>query len=304
VVSYVLNDGPKFVSPATRERVLAAVEQLGYQPNAAARALRRGRSDLFGFIVPSIANPLFATFASEVERAANERGATVITVSAKAGGVQVALDRLAAHQVDGVLIATPMHAKDIAALERSRIESVLLNQPTAVPGVPTFGVDLYGGARTAVGHLLDEGRRVIAYLGPADGDPRRRQGWLDAHTARGLDPGPHIPSAYSREAGHAAVDALLGSSPRVDAVFASSDQIALGVLLGLHERGISVPASMAIASFDDSPDARYAWPPLTAVKQPLARMADDALRLLIDREGVDERVYDGELIVRASTSRG
>lgn len=301
VVSYVLNDGPKNVSPHTRERVLDAVARLGYQPNAAARALRRGRTDLLGFVVPTIANPLFAAFAFEVARAASAHGATVITLSARAGGVHVALDRLATHQVDGVLIATGMHASDIAALERSGLNAVLLNQPSAVPGIPTFGVDLYGGARAAVSHLVAQGHTSVAYLGPADGDPRRREGWLDALTSHGLEPGAHVPVEFTRAAGYAAIAELLERAPKTTAIFASSDQIAIGALLALHERGVRVPDDVAVASFDDSPDAQYTWPPLTAVHQPLRAMADDALALILKNEGDRDRVYEGRLVVRAST---
>lgn len=304
VVSYVLNNGPKNVSPATRQRVLDAVERLGYRPNAAARALRRGRSDLLGFIVPSIANPLFAAFALEIERAAAARGATVITLSARAGEVKVALERLSTHQVDAVLVATGLHSVDVAAVESVGIRAVLLNQPTSVPGIPTFAIDLHGGTRAAVTHLMDLGHRDIAYLGPSDGDPRRYTGWLDALTARGLEPGAHISTAFSRTSGYEAVPRLLALSPRPTAVFASSDQIAIGALLGLHEAGIRVPDDIAVASFDDSPDARFAWPPLTAVHQPLQEMAEDALSLILSGQDEADRLYEAQLVVRASTVGG
>ncbi|OJU42160.1 MAG: hypothetical protein BGN97_10285 [Microbacterium sp. 69-10] len=301
VVSYVLNDGPKNVSPATRDRVLDAVDRLGYKPNAAARALRRGRSDLLGFIVPSIANPLFASFALEVERAAAARKATVITVSARAGQVGVALERLASHQVDAVLVATGLHSADVAAVERSGLKAVLLNQPSSVPGMPTFSIDLYGGVRAAVTHLIDRGHARIAYLGPADGDPRRYSGWADAMTSRDLTLGPHIPADFSRASGREAIDQLLELPERPTAIFASSDQIAIGALLGLHRAGIHVPNEIAVASFDDSPDAQFTWPPLTAVHQPLREMADDALELIVSGTGPTERMYDAQLVVREST---
>lgn len=301
VVSYVLNNGPKNVSPATRERVLDAVSRLGYQPNAAARALRRGRSDLLGFVVPSIANPLFAAFALEVEQAAAERGATVITLSARAGEVSVALERLASHQVDAVLIATGLHSADVAAVERSGIDTVLLNQPSSVPGIPTFSIDLHGGVRSAVAHLLDLGHVHVAYLGPSDGDPRRYTGWVDALAARGIEPGPHVSTEFSRTSGHDAARRLLELPDRPTAVFASSDQIAIGALLAFHEAGLRVPHDMAVASFDDSPDARFTWPPLTAVHQPLGEMARDALDLIFHAQGPRERMYQARLVVRAST---
>jgi LacI family transcriptional regulator len=93
----------------------------------------------------------------------------------------------------------------------------------------------------------------------------------------------------------------LESSHRPTAVFASSDQIAIGALLRLHEAGIHVPSEIAVASFDDSPDARFTWPPLTAVHQPLKEMAEDALILIMTGEGPRERMYEARLVVREST---
>lgn len=302
VVSYALNGGPKNVSAATRARVLDAVDRLGYRPNAAARALRRGRSELLGFVVPNVANPLFATFAREVELAAAARGVTVIVLSAPAGEVHVAIDRLAAHQVDGILVATRMQASDIAALERAALPAVLLNQPAAIAGIPTFGVDLYGGARAAVEHLVERGHARIAYLGPDDADSRRLQGWRDVLTAHGLASGPVIDTEFSRSGGFAAAARLLASYPDVTALFASSDQIAVGAVLALHQHGVTIPAQMAIVSFDDSPDAEYAWPPLTAVRQPTDRMAAAAVARLLDADGPEHVRFPVELIVRASTT--
>lgn len=302
VVSYALNGGPKNVSPATRRRVMEAVARLGYRPNAAARALRRGRSSLLGFIVPNVANPLFATFAHEVELAASAHDVTVIVLSAPVGEVHVAIDRLAAHQVDGVLVATRMQTSDIAALERAQLPAVLLNQPSAIDGVPTFGVDLYGGARAAVEHLVDGGRTAIAYLGPDESDSRRLQGWRDSLAARGLAEGPVMDAAFTRRGGHIAATRLLAEHPQTTAVFASSDQIAVGALLALHEHGIRIPEQMAIVSFDDSPDAEYAWPPLTAVRQPIDRMAAAAVARLLDSTGPDHVRFPVQLIARASTA--
>lgn len=301
VVTYTLNGGPKNVSPATRARVMDAVERLGYRPNAAARALRRGRSELLGFIVPSVANPLFAAFARTVEIAAAARDVTVIVLSASPGEVHVAIERLAAHQVDGILIATPMHTADIAALEHSGLTAVLLGQQSAIDGIPTFGVDLYGGARAAVEHLVERGHSAIAYFGPADPESRRLQGWRDALSAHGHATGPVIDADFSREAGYAAVLTLLREHPHTTAVFASSDQIAIGAVLALHENGIALPEDMAIVSFDDSPDAEYSWPPLTAVRQPIETMAAAAVERLLGAEGPEHVRFPVQLIARAST---
>lgn len=293
VVTYALNGGPKNVSPATRAKVMAAVSQLGYHPNAAARALRRGRSELLGIIVPSLDNPLFAALAHEVEAATSAQGITLIVLSSAPGQIRGALDRLAARQVDGVLIATPVRSNDIAAIELSGLPTVLLNQPSAIEGIDVIGVDLYGGARQAVEHLVQQGHQSIAFMGPATGDQRRREGWYDVLTAAGLQAEHAFDAPFTREGGYAAGRQLLQASPRPTALFASSDQIALGALRAFHEAGVSVPEELAIASFDDSPDAEYAWPALTSVRQPVAEMAADAVALLLDDDGRSAAAAEG-----------
>lgn len=301
VVSYVLNDGPKNVSDETRQRVMDAVRALGYQPNAAARALRRGKSSLLGFVIPNIGNPLFATFAREVEIAAARHDVTLMTLSAPVGSVHQAIERLAAHQVDGVIVATQVRVTDIAAIERSLLPAVLLNQLLAFDGIPTFGVDLYGGARTAVDHLVSLGHAVIGYLGPDDASSRRLQGWRDALRSHGLREGPIAHSGFTRSEGYEAARSLLAARDDVTALFASSDQIAVGALRALHEAGLAVPDEIAMVSFDDSPEAEYAWPPLTAVSQPIRQMAEDAVDRVLGGAGAEHRRYDVELVVRAST---
>lgn len=304
VVTYALNGGPKNVSAATREKVVAAVAQLGYRPNAAARALRRGRSELLGIIVPNLANPLFAALAHEVEIAAGARGITLIVLSAPPGEIAAGLDRLAARQVDGVLVATPLRSTDIAAIELTGIRTVLLNQPAAIDGISTIGVDLYGGARLAVDHLVERGHTRIAYLGPATGDQRRHEGWSDAMGAAGLDTSQVLDSPFTRDGGYACGLQVLALDPRPTAVFASSDQIALGALRAFHEAGVRVPEDIAIVSFDDSPDALYSWPPLTSVRQPVSMMADEAVARLLDEGPTFEQHFHQfpvELAVRASS---
>ncbi|MGP9693338.1 LacI family DNA-binding transcriptional regulator [Brachybacterium sp. AOP25-B2-12] len=306
VVTYALNGGPKNVSPATRDKVLAAVDQLGYRPNAAARALRRGRSELLGIIVPNLANPLFAALAHEVEVAAGSRGVTLIVLSASPGEVAAGLERLAARQVDGVLVATPVRSGDIAAIEVTGLPTVLINQPGAIEGIPAIGVDQYGGARLAVDHLVAQGHRDIAYLGPASGDQRRHEGWRDAMGAAGLAPVRVVETPFTREGGYLAGRTVLASTPRPSAVFASSDQIALGALRAFHEAAIDVPGDIAVASFDDSPDAAYAWPPLSSVSQPIGRMAREAVGRLLDgvpADGTPFQQFPVELVVRRSSVR-
>lgn len=307
VVTYTLNGGPKNVSPPTRERVLDAVARLGYRPNAAARALRRGHSEMLGIIVPTLDNALFAALAHEVEMAAGARGITLIVLSSASGEVADGLDRLAARQVDGVLVATPVRSADIAAIEASGLPAVLLNQASAIDGLPAIGVDLYDGARQAVAHLIERGHREIAYLGPTAGDQRRLDGWRDALRASGLRTNAVLETAFTRESGLSSGEALLDLFPRPTALFACSDQIALGALLALHQHGLDVPEMMAIASFDDSSDARYSWPPLTSVRQPLAAMAGEAVSRLLDDSSSGAQgpgafhLHSVELVVRESS---
>jgi LacI family transcriptional regulator len=308
VVSYVVNAGPKNVSPATEARVRDAISVLGYRPNAAARALKLGSSRLLGLIVPDTRNPFFTELAHAVEEEASARGYAVLMTNSDGtmGKERTHIRNLAARQVDGVLLASNMFDPDLAELQAANIPAVLLNASREALGFATVGTDLRAGARAAVEHLIGHGHTSIALAmgsnvaGEVDG---RELGWLDALSAAGLPEGPIVRSLFTRDGGYAAGKRLLASAASPTAVFASSDMQAVGILRALNEAGVAVPGEMAMVSFDGSTDAAYCWPPLSTVRQPVREMAAAAVSALVglhDSAAPAHVVIPSTLVLRRS----
>lgn len=287
VVSYVLNNGPKPVAPATRERVLDAVAALHYRPNASARALKRGVADMIGMIVPDSRNPFFAGFVHAIEHAASRRGLTVLVLNSDSRRQDGSghISALAAHQLDGLVVADTLSEEERALVMSLGVTVVLVNQFRPDSRVVSIGVDFYSAAKDAVAHLAEHGRKRIAFVG---GDPavdERERGWIDAIGEAGLTPGPRLRGAFSIEAGYAAGVELAGQRDQFDAVFVASDQLSMGLMAALHEAGIAVPGDVALASFDGASASRYLCPPLTTVMQPVDDMAEAAIDAVLDDSG-------------------
>jgi LacI family transcriptional regulator len=283
VVSYVVNDGPRPVAAATAARVRDAVRVLGYRPNASARALRTGSTQMLGLVVPEIGNPLFAEMAVAVERAAARRGHALLLVNSDGDprAERTLIRTLTARQVDGVIVSTMQHGSGAADLATLGVPVVLVNTFTAHDGVDTVGVDARAGARVGVEHLISHGHtRIGLVIGGAETEARER-GWQDATRAAGLPDGPLVREPFTREGGYRGALRMYGGSDRPTALFASSDMQAIGALRALGELGLRVPEDVAVLSFDGTDEAEYAAPRLTAVRQPVEEMAEEAVARLI-----------------------
>ena len=309
VVTYTLT-GKAPVAEATAARVRAAIAELGYRPNATAAALRTGTSRTMALLAPVgsvrvFTNPFFTELASAVEDAARARELDLLVVTSipDADALHARLRDLTARQIAGVLLL----AGD--RVERSSIDAygvpwLQLNSSdeTAANGV---GVDLEAGAAAVTRHLLETGRRRIAFVGDVERDDggrleARRRGWEAACLGAGLPAGPALPAAYSREGGWAAGRVLAGLSPLPDAVFAASDLIGIGVLRALRDAQLRVPDDVAVASVDGTWEGEYSAPPLTSLRQPLEELATAALDRLVG--GVTgSTLLEGTLVVRASS---
>jgi LacI family transcriptional regulator len=291
VVSYVLNDGPRTVAADTRARVLAAVEALGYRPNAVARSLRMNKTMTLGLVVPDTANPFFAELARAIEEAAFEHGYTLlIGNAAEDDGRQTAYVRtFIQRQCDGLFLL-PAHgpASCVADLTRAGTPWVVLDRhmPDA-PDVPVITVDNRGGAETVTAHLLEHGhRRIACVAGPEDVQAAtdRVSGWRDALAAAGVpeSEAPLRHGPFGRRAGYDAARQLLADDS-VDAVFAASDEQALGVLRAISELGLRCPDDIAVASFDGIAAGGYSAPALTTMAQPFGDLGTAAVDTLLDR---------------------
>ncbi|MFF3757796.1 LacI family DNA-binding transcriptional regulator [Streptomyces sp. NPDC002185] len=315
-VSNVVNNY-QHVTPQMRAKVQQAIDELGYRPNLTARHLRKGRTGIIAFAVPELGNPYFAELAGAVIDAAAQHDYTVL-VDHTAGLRERELlvcQEFRSHVIDG-LILSPIHLENDDLLARQETSPlVLLGEREYEAPYDQIAIDNVAAARTAVRHLLDLGRRRIAFLGSRTGRERqpahlRLRGWREELTAAGVTPDESLVVAtdgYGRGDGAAAMTALLDRGIVPDAVFAYNDLIALGALRTLTERGLRVPEDIAVVGFDDIEESRYGAITLTTVapdKPAIARHAVDRLvaRLAGGQVAEPRRIRPGyRLVVREST---
>lgn len=309
-VSRVLNDHPN-IRDATRRRVEEAIDQLGYRPNMVARALATQRSRRIGVLVESAATfgPTSTLYA--VESAARASGYVVSSVLLRAGEEitpQEAVDHLVAQGVDALCVVAP-RSSSIAALRRIAVGvPVLVVKPDKDPTFLTVTVDQQAGTTLAVDHLVSLGHRDILHLaGPLD--------WLDARTRErsfharakswGLRERPIVVGDWTADF---AYDFARGirELPEYTAIFAANDDMAVGLVHGLHDRGFSVPEDLSVVGFDDIPLARHVIPPLTTVRQnfhALGVSVVDVLRAAIEEQEIPTVTkVPPELVARASSA--
>ncbi|AGS69767.1 LacI family DNA-binding transcriptional regulator [Streptomyces collinus] len=322
-VSRVINGSPR-VSDATRAAVEAAVAELGYVPNTAARALAANRTDAIALVVPEpetrfFAEPYFSDMLRGVGAELSETEMQLLLIFAGSDRERERLAQyLAAHRVDGVLLVS-VHADDplpdlVAQLE---IPAVISGPRSAAETLTSVDSDNFGGARSAVEHLLSRGRRRIAHItGRLDvyGAQCRVDGYREALRAAGhpADERLIVPGDFTEEGGRRAMATLLERYPDVDAVFAGSDVTAAGARQVLREAGRRIPDDVALVGYDDSAIARHMDPPLTSVRQPIEEMGRAMIDLLLseiaDRRPAATRdlerrhaVLPTELVTRASS---
>jgi LacI family transcriptional regulator len=294
VVSYVINSGPRPVAPATRARVLAAMEELAYRPNAAARALKLARTNVIGLAVNDITNPFFAEFAGYLQNIAYDSGYAVMIAnigqdgSWESGQLQSMVDR----EVDGV-IAFGLHSSSaLSSLKAAGVATVSMDWAMHDESVGTVAIDDYAATRTALDHLIEHGHEEVAFIGGL-GDPTlRHRSWRDAMRSR-VSPRRLAElqerDEFNERGGYRAALRLLdGERVRPTALFVSSDVQAFGVLRAAYEAKVAIPDDLAIISFDGTVASRFTCPALSAVQLPLESMAIHSFGKLVDRDGQTE----------------
>ncbi|GAB2514893.1 LacI family DNA-binding transcriptional regulator [Nocardia heshunensis] len=313
MVSYVLNDGPRGVAPATRARILAAIEELGYRPNAVARSLKTSRTMTLGLVVPDNSNPFFAELARAIEEVAFEAGYSLLLGNAmdddarESAYIRTLIDR----QVDGLIVA-PAHGASswISELSGTAVPRLILDREIELPGATHVLVDNEGGAYQATEHLLAHGLTRIGCIAGSDGihpTVDRVAGWRRALTEAGRVPAEEmlVHTAFGRAEGYRAGRALLARPDRPEALFVTSDEQALGVLRAAAELGLNIPRDIAICAFDGIEGSAYTVPALTTMRQPFESLGRSAVEWLLakiaDRELAPSRiVHETTLVARGS----
>lgn len=290
-VSRVLNGGT-YVSPAALEQVNAAIDRTGYIANKHARSLASGRSNTMAFLLTEpnhllFEDPNFATLLRGAAQALSERDIPLVMVMASTPAERRrTLAYLTNGHVDGVL-AVSSHAGDplVSDLLKAGVPVVACGRPLGQKRrVGYVAADDRGGAAEITAHMLAAGRRRVAMVsGPLDtsGGIDRLAGYREA-VGDAWDKRLVVHAEYSREGGRHAMEQLLASAPDLDAVFVASDLMAAGAYAALKQAGRTIPTDVAVGGFDDSNLASMLEPPLSTVHQPLLRISEEMVRLLLE----------------------
>jgi LacI family transcriptional regulator len=316
-VSHVIN-GTRFVSAERVERVHAAMQELGYTPDATARSLRVGRTDTIGLVIPDTSNPFFAALARWIEEAGFESGYSTILANSdeRPDREHRHVSTLVSKRVDGLILAPSRgdHSTLTRLLENARMPVVVVDRDASLPNADVVLYDNAGGSYEATRHLIDLGHTCIGCVaGPADATSaaERVKGFRKAIAEAGLSLPAHavVESDFHFAGGREATARLLATGEPFTALFAANDLMAAGAVRALAERGISVPGDMSVIGFDDAPLAEMISPALTTMRQPLQDMAHAAVSLLLARmtesngAAPTRRILPTSLVVRESTAR-
>lgn len=289
------------VAPGTRERVRLAAAELGYEPNLAARQLVTGQGQAIALVLPDIANPFYAGVAKGMQQRVRAEGLTAVFADTDEDPeIERAVLTQMAPVAARLVLASPRLGDEAirAVAERARV--VLVNRE--VDGLPAVTGDNADGVRQALVHLRALGHRRVGYAGgPATS-------WSDAARRAGLSAAPtdlHVVDLGAFRPGPAGgvAAADLALSEGLTAVLAFNDQLAMGILGRLADRGVTVPDRLSVVGFDDIPVARLLAPPLTSVTVPAESLGRSAVELLLGaRPEPGLRTLPVELTVRRSTA--
>lgn len=302
---------PDLLAPATYLRVKSAVEELNYVPNAAARALFTGRTDIVSLIVPAITSSFFTEMADGAEDKAREQGYT-LTLGATDKNIERErsyLEALISHRVDGIMF-TPGNdsLEHIRLLKRHNIPFVLVDRQIEDAQVDFVGGDSFDAGIQLATHLVEQGFKDIAFVGGEPGAwslEKRLSGYRKTMKSAGLKERVYLGS-YKPESGEKITERMIQENQVPEAIFAASSRIVLGVFKALRKHQFTVPKDIAVACVDDVASASMIDPFLTVVEQPAYDIGQMAMQCLVDRiKGSTKppvtHILPVELIVRRSS---
>jgi LacI family transcriptional regulator len=304
-VSRALN-GFENVSEQARERIAAAVEELGYVPHAGARSLSLARNNAIGVVLPDLHGEFFSEIVRGMDREASRRGYLLLLSNLHAGGAQAAQAlRAMRGRVDGLVVMAPhLPAHELGTALPKGLPSILINTREDSGQHPSIHLDNAGGVRAVVDHLASLGRKRLVHIaGPATNiDAQERESAFRAAVSdHGLS-GVVVVGDFEMESGEAAIRELLKQGTKFDAIFAANDNMAIGALEALRSAGKTVPADVAVVGFDDIPLARHLG--ITTVRVRIAELGERAIQRLVDGFVKDiggDELHAPELVIRSTT---
>lgn len=306
-VSRVLNNRG-YISEATRKKVYEAMEQLNYQPNEIARSLFRRKSNILGLIVPNVSHPFFAELTNYVEFYAYQVGYKVLVCNSYQDSVKEKdyVEMLKRNQVDGIIMGS--HTMETSEYLIPSLPIVALDRDFS-NGIPFITSDNYQGGMLATNLLIDKGCRKLAHIsGPLElSTPanNRYQAFIDVVTERKVDYVIRQAKLDIFESYEKLAYKLFEEHPDIDGIFASSDMIAASIIHVANVIGKEITKDLKIVGYDDINLASLIVPPLTTIKQPIEKMGELAVKILINqiegKEAAIENILPISLIERKTT---
>jgi LacI family transcriptional regulator len=314
-VSRVLNNQPGY-SEMTKQRVLQVIEEMGYQPNAIARGLINKRTQTIGVLFPNVSSMFSSEVLHGIEYTTHERDHSVVVCNTDKNGKRTMkyLQVLREKQVDGIIFTSEVLTEEYyRALTAMNIPVVLLSTASSQYSFPYVKVDDKQAAYDATNYLIKKGHKNIAMISGDEKDPiagkPRIEGYREALRDFGIPFQENLLvfGDFGYRSGYAAMEKLLRSKAEFTAVFASSDEMAAGVLSAAYQHGIKVPEQLSVIGYDNLQISEMSIPPLTTVAQPLYEMgklaAEMLLKMIQTKTKVPSQILRHEIVERQSVAR-
>lgn len=309
-VSHILNDNKQRFSQATIKKVLEAKERLGYIPNKNAQQLRGTKTKLIGVLLPSLTNPFFSTIMQSMDQHKPD-DVEIIFLTTINKGLEENIKHLVEHGVDGLVIGRFIDKPENlnAYLNKHKVPYVVLDQSEDNGFTDIIRTNEHEGGKSAAKHLIDYGHTNLAIVQPYElmaNMNDRISGFEEYCDACNISMPVKIDTELSKLGGRNAVGQII--SKKVTGIFAINDEIAIGAIRALIDKGITVPEDISIIGYDDIDFAKYMNPALTTIAQPMDDIGKVALKLIIEKvEGLSSKTEKIELptqiIVRETTQR-
>lgn len=312
-VSRVINNHPR-VADETRKRVLKSIQELNYRPNRAARSLVTNRSDTIAII--SFGTTFYgpSQMVSNITQHAKKSGYRVSPSSVRQlnyAEVKAAVDDLHEHLIDGLIMVAPI-ISDFMSDIRELVGDIPFIQidTKPQPGIASIVIEQFYGGRLAVEHLIELGHRQIAEIsGPMSWYDAilRHQSWVETMDQYDLSHHMNVEGNWTSQSGYEGVHSLLNNGAAFTGLVVANDQMALGAIAALHERGFRVPEDVSIVGFDNTPESAYFLPSLTTIHQDFKALGEQSVEYLVSliqnpKTPIHQRVLYPELVMRNSTA--